>query len=120
MARATSPEPWAVDQLVEIVGDRWQAGGAQADALAAMLSRALPPQDLVALGEVWEAAEDALSRQLGPLTQAAAGHLVAAWLRLGADRADGRRPRGQRPEQGWQGVRPTGDISGVMARWARS
>ena len=117
MARTTSPNPWAAEQLVGIVGSGWQASAAQAEALAGLLRGAMPGADLVALGEVWEAAGAALSRRCGPLSAAAADHLIAGWLRLGTNRADEwRRPRDQRPKRGRASVRPTGDLSRVVAQ----
>jgi hypothetical protein len=117
MASTTSLNPWAAEQLAGIVGSGWQAGAAQAEALAGLLRRAMPSADLVALGEVWEAAGAALSRRSGPLSVAAADDLVAGWLRFAARRADEwRRPRDQRPKQGRASVHPTADLSRVVAQ----
>jgi hypothetical protein len=116
MASTTLPSTGAAGQSVEIVGSCWQASAAQVDALAGLLCRALPTANLVALGEVWEAAGAALSRRPGPLSPAGARDL-AGWLRVGARRADEwRRPRDQRPKQGRASVRPTGDLSRVVAQ----
>jgi hypothetical protein len=81
------------------------------------LRRSLPAADLVALGDVWEATEAALARRFGPLAAADDEQLVAGWSRLAANRADEwRRPRVQHPKQGRASVRPTGDLSQVVAQ----
>ena len=83
--------------------------------MAALLQQALPARDRVALGDVWEAAVSALSVRQGPLTRASATHLLARWLRLGANRAEEwRRPRDQRPKQGRPHVRLAGDVSELV------
>ena len=116
MARGASPNGWAADRLVDIVGDGWWACDAQAEALAVLLRQMLPARDLVALGDVWEAAAAALSLNRGTLGRPSASYLLAQWLSLAAHRAgEWYRPREQRPQQDRPSVHPAGDLSELEA-----
>ena len=118
MAREASPDGWAVGRLVDIVGDRWRACAAQAEALADLLRQVLPARDMVALGDVWESAVVALSLLEGPLARGSASDLLARWLILAANRAgEWYRPRDRRPHQGRPGAYLAGDISEPVAGW---
>ena len=116
MAGGASPDGWAADRLVDIVGDRWRACHAQAEALAALLRQVLPARDLVALGDVWESAVAALSLLEGPLPRATGSDLLAQWVILATNRAgEWFRPRDRRPQQGRPSVYLAGDISELAA-----
>jgi hypothetical protein len=103
---------WSPADLVEIVGSGWRDDAGQSNALAALLRRAVPFRDLVALSEVWETAVASLTRGRGPLTVTGADRLVGEWLALATERADAwRRPRSQRGKPGRRSERPAGDLS---------
>lgn len=117
MASTTSSSALATEQLMDIVGSGWQASACPGDALGGLLCRARPVADLVALGDVWEATRASLARPFGQLTPTADGQLVAGRSRLAANRADEWRwLRDQHPKQGRASVRPTGDLSQVVAQ----
>jgi hypothetical protein len=114
MTRLLGGGAWSPADLVEIVGSAWRGESYQADALAALLYRAVPATDRVALGEVWEAATASLVGRPGPLTLLAAGRLLERWRQLAGERTDSwRRPRSQRRKQGRRSVHPMGDLSRV-------
>jgi hypothetical protein len=121
MARTTEGLTKPAEELARIVAGGWQGTAAQANQLAVLLRAMLEPAQLVALGEVWEVAVADLAAHPVPLTRTAARHLVGSWLRVGANRADEwRRPRHQRAKNGRLTVRPSADITVMVARWGRS
>lgn len=112
VVRLLGADGWSPADLVAIVGSGWRDDASQSDALAALLRRAVPPDDLVALGDVWETAAASLARRSGPLTLRGADRLVGEWLALAAERADSwRRPRSQRRKRGRRSECPVGDLS---------
>jgi hypothetical protein len=107
---------WSPADLVEIVGSGWRGEADQADGLAALLRRMVPPAELASLGEVWETATASLAAQHGPVTVSAADRLLERWRQLAEERADSwRRPRSQRRKQGRRSVHPSGDLSRVAS-----
>ena len=104
-----------------VVTGGWQGTAAQEDQLAVLLRAMLEPAYLVALGEVWEVAVADLAALQVPLTRAVARHLLRYWFRVGASRADEwRRPRQQRAKKGRPILRPSADVTVMVARWGRS
>jgi hypothetical protein len=101
---------------MEIVGSGWRGEIEQADGLAALLRRVVPPADLASLGEVWETATASLAAHHGPLTVSVADRLLERWRQLAQERADSwRRPRSQRRKRGRRSVHPMGDLSRVAS-----
>ena len=117
MASTSSPSASATDQLVDVVVGAWQANVGRGDAPGGLLRRSRPAADLVALGGVREDTGAVLSRWFRPLATTANGRLVVDWSRWAALRADESRwPRIRHPKQGRASVRPTGDLSHVVAQ----
>lgn len=116
MARLLAAGIWSPADLVEIVGDGWGGRGCQSEALAALLHRAVPAHNRVALGEVWESATASLAGRPGPLPLSTADRLIEQWMRLAGERADSwLRPRSQRRKKGRRSVHPMGDLSRVAS-----